>query len=178
MITRALQKHNLGIEAVQIKHLDVNQHEAAYRAGEVDAMVTFEPFNTRLKELGAREIFTSREIPGEIIDVLVVHEDIYKTRMQDLRHLTQSWFAGLEYLEAEPQKAAKIMSRRLKLSEQDVLASYEGMELPTHEQNIAMLLEGDELLRELASIMAEHRLLRHELELDHVLSTNALYQEP
>lgn len=177
VITRALQKHKLGIDAVQIKHLDVNQHEAAYRAGEVDAMVTFEPFNTRLKELGAREIFTSREIPGEIIDVLVVHEDIYKTRMPDLRHLTQSWFAGLEYLAAEPQKAAKIMSRRLKLSEQEVLASYEGMELPSHAQNMAMLLEGDELLRELASIMSEHRLLRHELELDHVLSTNALYQE-
>ena len=62
--------------------------------------------------------------------------------------------AGLEYLEAEPQKAAKIMSRRLKLSEQDVLASYEGMELPTHAQNIEMLLEGDALLRELARIMS------------------------
>ena len=177
VITRALQQHGLDISAVELRHLDVNQHEAAYRAGEVDAAVTFEPFNTRLKELGAHEIFTSREMPGEIIDVLVVHEAVYKTRLHDLRHLTQSWFAALDYLEAEPLKAAEIMGKRLKLSDREVLASYEGMELPTQAQNIAMLLEGNDLLHELARIMSQHQLIRNEIELDQVLSTNALYQE-
>ena len=177
VITRALQKHDLDVEAVQIKHLDVNQHEAAYRAGEVDAVVTFEPFNTRLKELGAREIFTSKEIPGEIVDVLVVHEDIYKSRLDDLRHLTRSWFAALEYLEAEPEHAAAIMGRRLKMNNEEVLASYQGMELPTEEQNISMLDDGHALLRKLAEIMSEHELVSRDLDLEQVLSSDAIYQE-
>ncbi len=175
VITRALQKHELSLDSVQIKHLDVNQHVAAYESGQVDAVVTFEPFSTHLKELGAGEVFSSREIPGEIIDVMVVHEEIYEERLEDLRHLTQGWFAALEYLESEPQKAAGIMGRRLKLSNEEVLASYLGMELPTQEENIAMLLEGQDLLRKLASIMSEHSLVRNDLKLEQVLTADALH---
>jgi len=177
VITRALQQNNLSLDAVQIKHLDVNQHEAAYQAGDVDAVVTFEPFNTHLKELGATEIFTSREIPGEIIDVLVVHEDIHKSRLDDLRHLTQSWFTALEYIDAEPQKAATIMGRRLKISNEDVLASYQGMELPTYDQNRAMLDDGLDVLRKLAAVMSEHELVSDNIELEQILSSDALYQK-
>ena len=166
-----------GIDAVRIKHLDVNQHEAAYRAGEVDAVVTFEPFNTRLKELGAREIFSSREIPGEIVDVLVVHEDIHRTRLDDLRHLTQSWFAALDYIDAEPQKAATIMGKRLKIRGEDVLAAYQGIELPSQEQNIAMLDDGLTILNKLAEIMTEHELVSNDLELERVLTSDALHPE-
>jgi NitT/TauT family transport system substrate-binding protein len=175
VITRALEKNNLSVDAVRIRHLDVNQHEAAYQAGDVDAVVTFEPFNTRLKELGAQEIFTSQEIPGEIIDVLVVHEDIHKTRLDDLKHLTRSWFSALDYLEAEPQKAANIMGKRLKISDEDVLASYQGMELPTYEQNIAMLNNGLTALHKLAAIMSEHELITNDLELEQLLSSDALH---
>ena len=177
VITRALQKNDLSIDAVRIKHLDVNQHEAAYRAGEVDAVVTFEPFNTRLKELGAREIFSSREIPGEIVDVLVVHEDIHRTRLDDLRHLTQSWFAALDYIDAEPQKAATIMGKRLKIRGEDVLAAYQGIELPSQEQNIAMLDDGLTILNKLAEIMTEHELVSNDLELEQVLTSDALHPE-
>jgi NitT/TauT family transport system substrate-binding protein len=174
VITRALQKNHLALDAVQIKHLDVNQHEAAYQAGDVDAVVTFEPFNTRLKSLGAREIFTSREIPGEIVDVLVVHEDIHKSRLNDLKHLTRGWFAALDYIDAEPQKAATILGKRLKISNAEVLASYQGVELPTYDQNIAMLNDGLDMLHKLAAIMSEHELLSNDLELEQILSSDAL----
>lgn len=175
VITRALQKHGIALEAVQIKHLDVNQHVAAYASGEVDAVVTFEPFSTRLKALGAQEVFNSREIPGEIIDVLVVHEDTYRARLEDLRHVTRSWFTALAYLETEPQKAATIMGRRLKLSNEEVLASYLGMELPTQEENINMLREGYAQLRKLAEIMSKHELVSDDLELEQVLTADALH---
>lgn len=175
VITRALQKNNLSLHEVTIKHLDVNQHEAAYQAGEIDAAVTFEPFSARLKEKGAKEIFNSREIPGEIVDVLVVHEDVYKTRLSDLKHLTQSWFSALEYLEMEPEAAASIMGKRLKLSNDKVLASYQGLKLPTRNQNITML-DGEQLgLHKLAAIMKEHRLVSQDLQLELVLSSDALY---
>jgi len=174
VITRALQNSNISLDEVKIKHLDVNQHELAYQAGDIDAAVTFEPYSTRLKEQGAQEIFNSREIPGEIVDVLVVHEDVHNNRLQDLKHLTQSWFSALEYLEMEPDKAATIMGKRLKVSNDEVLASYKGLKLPTREQNITML-DGEQLgLRKLAAIMKEHQLLSRDPKLELVLSSDAL----
>ena len=160
VITRALQNNNIGLDEVKIRHLDVNQHELAYQAGDIDAAVTFEPY--------------SREIPGEIVDVLVVHEDVHKNRLQDLKHLTQSWFSALEYLELEPEKAATIMGKRLKVSNDEVLASYQGLKLPTREQNITML-DGEQLgLRKLAAIMKQHQLLSRDPKFDLLLSSDAL----
>lgn len=177
-ITRALQKNDLDVEEVRIRHLDVNQHEAAYQAGEIDAAVSFEPFSIRLIDMGARIIFSSRDIPGEIVDVLVVHEDVHATRLPDLRHLTQSWFEALSYLETEPRKAAAIMGRRLKISNDEVLASYEGMQLPTRRQNVAMLqgekAELQPTLEKLASIMRQHDLISRDLELQDILSSSAV----
>ena len=67
------------------------------------------------------------------------------------------------------------MGRRLKLSNEEVLASYRGMELPTQEQNIEMLRDGRDLLEKLVVIMAEHELVGDDLELDQVLITDALH---
>ena len=49
------------------------------------------------------------------------------------------------------------------------------MDLPTREENIAMLSEGQNLLRKLAGIMSEHKLVRNDLELERVLTADALH---
>ena len=67
------------------------------------------------------------------------------------------------------------MGKRLKLSNEEVLASYLGMKLPTHEQNFAMMLEGQALLSKLANIMSEHELVGNDLELEQVLTADALH---
>lgn len=174
MITRALQKSAMSIDTIRISHLDVNQHESSYAAGEVDAAVTFEPFSTRLKTLGAQEIFSSRELPDEIIDVLVVHEAVYEQRLEDLKYLTKAWFESLDYLANEPEKSATVIGRRLKLQNDEVLASYELIHLTSLEENAEILQNGQRKLDALAKVMQEHGLVREGLSTNQVMSTHAL----
>ena len=66
------------------------------------------------------------------------------------------------------------MSKRLKVSNDEVLASYQGLKLPTREQNITML-DGEQLgLRKLAAIMKQHQLLSRDPKFDLLLSSDAL----
>src|SRR3546814_18267044 len=44
----------------------------AYAAGRVEAVITFASEGPALEASGARRIFDSRQLPGEIVDVLVV----------------------------------------------------------------------------------------------------------
>ena len=86
-----------------------------------------------------REIFSSREMPGEIVDVLVVHEAVYRERRQALRRLVDGWFTGLDYLASNRTQAADLMARRQRTSPQEVLASFDGLRLPSREENQRLL---------------------------------------
>lgn len=174
MIIRALEIHNMSLNDIEIDHLDVSSHEAAFSNGQVDAVVTFEPVRTRLISLGAKELFNSRKLPGEIVDVLVVHQAILDDRPELIRQLLEGWFNALDFLRTQPQQAAQIMSKRLGLSADEVLQSYHGLILPTLKQNRAML-EGDtpslgDTINKLERVMKQNRLLPVWVEVDNLIN--------
>lgn len=164
MLTRALERNGLRLDDITFSSVDVNGHEKAYLSGAADAVVTFEPVRTRLLNAGAREIFSSRELPGEIVDVLVVHEGFLREHPERVRRLVDGWFRALDTLRDDPASAAHVFSERLKTTPDEVLASFQGLQLPTRAENLA-LLNGDTAgLRaaadRLSRVMTEHGLLR------------------
>lgn len=174
VLTRALELHGLGLDEIVTHSIDVNGHTQAYIDNHVDAAVTFEPVRTQLMNQGAVEIFNSSEIPGEIVDVLVVHEQIFKQREKALKHLVESWFEAIEYFASEPRKAAALMARRQKLSTDEVIASFDGLRLPDRAENIR-LLDGPEAglqqtLGKLNRILSERQLLRGPVDIGNMLS--------
>jgi len=142
MITRALELHDMSLDDIQVVQLDVSAQESAYRADQVDAVVTFEPVKTRLLAAGAKELFSSREIPGEIVDVLVVHEEFARRHPGQVRELIAGWFRALDYRHTMPDEAAEFTARRLKISPGEVLESYRGLHLPGSEENRRLLSNG------------------------------------
>jgi NitT/TauT family transport system substrate-binding protein len=139
LLTRALEVHQLSLDDIEIIPLDVSAHETAFSEHQVDAIVTFEPIRTKLLALGAKEIFTSREIPGEVVDVVVVHNDFLKKHPEKVRELIEGWFKALTYLHDSPELAAQKISERLKITPQEALDSFDGVLLPSRAENLAFL---------------------------------------
>lgn len=164
MLTRALQLNDMTLDDVIVEQMDSNAQERAYRAGQVDAVVAFEPLRTRLLKDGARELFSSREIPDEIVDVIAVHRDLLETRRDELRTLADAWFAAVHHLRQQPDQAAGTMAARLKISPAEVLRSYQGLRLPDRAEN-RRLLGGDTpalapTVQTLGSFLLHHRLVQ------------------
>ena len=101
--------------------------------------MTFEPVKTKLTSAGARELFSSREIPGEVVDVLVVHAETLRLERRRLREIMEGWFRALKYMQHEPLAAARLTARRLKITPQEVIKSFDGMESPDALQNVQLL---------------------------------------
>lgn len=138
-LTRALEIHGLSVADITPVHLSVDDHEQAYRTGEVDAVATFEPVRTRLLNAGAQEVFSSAALPGEIIDVLVVHERVLRRDPARIRALLKGWFQAVALLRDRPEQAAGRMAPRLRLTPAEVLASYQGLHLPDLRENRQLL---------------------------------------
>lgn len=164
VISRALEIHGMSLADIEVKHLEVSAHEAAYRQGVVDAAVTFEPVRTQLLNQGAHELFTSREIPGEIVDVLVVHSTLLEQQPQRLRALIDGWFAAVGELQHRPDSSAAILAQRLRVTPAEVIAGYQGLELPDREENRQLLRSGGPLhttIERLSATMQKKGLLRN-----------------
>ena len=169
MLMRALQLSDMTPQELEIVPLDPAEHETAFKQGGVDAVVTGDPTGTKLRNLGARQIFDSSQIPGEIVDVLVVRDAYMQAHPDTVRHLLQAYYRARAYFKEKPQDAAKIAAMRAKISPEEFLSSLDGLVLPEANESRRMLIgEPPALLKNaqtLAAVMREKGLLRKDVDI-------------
>lgn len=161
-LSRALAIHDIEFDKVELMNSEQSRHIDNYKKGLVDAVVTYEPVRTKLLHLGAIELFSSKEIPGEIIDVLVVHRDVIKSHKDQLYDIAQGWFKALEYLKTDTIKAHQFIASRMKISSKNVEESYYGLTLPSKDKNTE-LLSGEPSLLDKSLIRLSHHMFKLEL---------------
>lgn len=138
-LSRALQINHMSLDDVTIKNVAVNLHAKAWEDGNVDAVVTFEPFRSKLLGQGAIEIFSSKNIPGEIVDVLIVHEDFALKYPQKIRELVDDWFWATKYMQQNHSEAYEFIANRTQAGTSEVALSYKLLHIPSRDENITML---------------------------------------
>ncbi|MEP6668123.1 MAG: ABC transporter substrate-binding protein [Chthoniobacter sp.] len=168
VLLRALQLSEMKAEDVEIVPLEFAEHEAAFKKGSVDAVVTYEPTRTKLRDFGARQIFDSTQIPKEIVDVLVVRAAYLEAHPETVKHLLQAYYRGRVYFKEQPLEAARIAAARAKISPDEFLSSLDGLLLPEAEESRRMLTGQPPLLlkntQTLAAVMREKGLLRKDVD--------------
>ncbi|MBV1786890.1 ABC transporter substrate-binding protein [Marinobacterium sp. D7] len=161
MLSRALNRAGLTSSDVEIVSLEANQHEEAFLRGSVDAVVTFEPMRSRLLESGGVEVFNSRRIPDEVIDLLVVRPEIVENRPEQLAQLLDVWFRSVDYLTTQPAKAHALMSTRLRLTPEQVSQALTDIRIPDRQRNQLMIYKEPSMLLQQAKRMYEVMNTRH-----------------
>jgi NitT/TauT family transport system substrate-binding protein len=163
MLHRALEQEGLSSEDVRRQFHNPDEHEALFRGGEVDAVVSYEPYCQRLRAAGAHTLFDSSKIPGEIIDVLVVRGSYLEAHPERVDTLLRGWFAALARFQASPGESARLMAPRLGLDGTGFLESMKGVRHVEPREQQAML-GGDnpplaQTMERLGALMVEQQLL-------------------
>lgn len=178
VLSRALEVHNISLTEVALVNAENSDHFSAYTNHEADAVVTYEPIRTKLLRAGATEIFNSTEIPGEVVDVLVIHKDYLKTHAGSIRDMTQGWFKALAFMQQQPDAAYSYIASRHKITSKEVAASYEGLTLPGLTEN-HRLLSGSvpplqDTLGKLARLMKKGGILIKDIDTHGVITPDFL----
>lgn len=163
LLARALELEGMTAGEVAAVPVPLLEHESALAQGRVDAIVTFDPVRSRLLAAGASVLFDSSRIPGEIVDVLLASPATVETRRRSVQALVDAWFGALDELRLRPDRSARLLAPRQRVSPEAVRASLAGLELPDRATNARLLgRSGDSLegpLRRLSGTMVRHRLL-------------------
>ncbi len=113
ILSRALELQGLSLSDVTVVQLTPVQQSLPLKSGEVDGVVTFEPFRTQLLAKGAVEIFNSKQIPMEITDVTVITDSAYRDSPGLAANLVDSWYETLDYITSQQQAAYARMASRM-----------------------------------------------------------------
>jgi NitT/TauT family transport system substrate-binding protein len=163
IITRALEQKGMSPKDIKIVSLGVSEHERAFKDGKVDAVVTFGSARTKLLAAGAKQLFDSSQIPGEIVDVLIVREEVINKQPKALQALVDGRFRALDYLTKNPQDAASRIAPRTGVTPEQFLESLKGLSSPNLQENQKLLGKTDPSLlngvKRLSQVMLENKLL-------------------
>ena len=182
VLSRALALNRMQPGDVQIVHLESNEHAAAFEQGRVDAAVTFDPFRSQMLRAGATTLFDSTQIPGEIVDLLVVRESVLEKNPGSVNALLAGWFQAIDYLGRDEQDAARRMSVRQQVSGEQFLQTLRGLRFPSRDENLAMLAgPAPQLLvtgQRLMAMMRQSKLLPRPVEVGALLAPAPLQGMP
>jgi NitT/TauT family transport system substrate-binding protein len=142
-----LEKHGLTLAEVHPVSMDPDSMEAAFRGGELDAVVTFPPTSTRLlRDLNASTLFSSADIPGELVDVISVDAAVTRARPADIARLLVAFHRAQDYTRAHPAEALAIMAAREGVTPQEFSAALgDGIKLVTPGEQASYLNPGGKL---------------------------------
>lgn len=173
MLNRFLEVGGLKISDVEVIYVSEDRHEKLYSEGKVDAFITFDPFKSRLEKKGAKVLFDSRRIPEEIFDILVVSQEVYEKRRDDLCELSENWYKALQYVEDNKSTAAEKMGKRLGVTGKEFLAMADGVKFSNRENNRRLLAgENPQILvpvQRLKSIMLKEKLINRDFDFDQLI---------
>lgn len=139
MLNRLLDKAGVDRNDVTVFPMPETKQLKFYEAKKADIVITFEPVKTKLLNAGANVIFDSSMIPNEIFDLLVAHEDIYKSRRKELCSVAGEWFKTLDYMKTNRDDAAKRITHRLGLNIDNYDSLLDGIILADSKTNQQLL---------------------------------------
>lgn len=173
VLSRALTKGGVGLQEIQLVPLGAGEHEGAFKQGLVDAVVTFEPARSKLLDVGAKIIFDSSQIPGEIVDVLVTHQSLLEQGQAALNVLLTGWFRALTYQAQNPQDAASRVAPREAVTPERFLDSLKLLHIPSLAENQKLLSKNDRAFlqggQRLVDLMFEKKLLKQVIQPENLL---------
>jgi len=126
LLARALETVDMSERDVKVVNTSDADIVSAYSSKDVTSVVTWNPQLSEINKIpGAHEVFNSSQIPGEIIDMLVVNTETLKKNPKFAKALVGAWYETMALMSAGDAKASAAKAEMGKDSGTD-LAGYEG----------------------------------------------------
>jgi NitT/TauT family transport system substrate-binding protein len=147
LLLNALEKNGMTESDVELVNVPTNETPQVLASGEVDAIVAWQPSSGQALNLvpGSKPIYTSKDEPGLIYDMLAVSPESLAARRDDWKKVIKVWYRAVDYLK-DPKTEAdalKIMSARVGLSPEEYKPFLKGTNILTRAEANKFMVKGE-----------------------------------
>jgi len=173
LLRKALE--SFGLTESDITIVSATSEEAArmFIEGAVEACATYEPF---LSDAAVRGegwiIWTTKDLPGYMIDVLLATEEAIEERRTDLQAVLSAWYRAQDYVRSNPEESFAIMAEKEGMTPEDFAAFYNSFTLYSAEENVEIFASSGfrAALSEMKEFLLSHRSIQAPLDIDEVFT--------
>ncbi|MBD2243948.1 ABC transporter substrate-binding protein [Nostoc sp. FACHB-888] len=122
-----LKAANLTSDDVNLVKLEALEIPQYLSNNVIQAGHTWEPHLSEAIKLGGHILFTSKQTPGLVLDMIIFRNDVIRDRPEDIRAFVQGWLQASTYWKANVQEGNAIISKALKIPSNTL--SLEGVNL-------------------------------------------------
>jgi NitT/TauT family transport system substrate-binding protein len=178
---RGLERAGLAETAVTISNIGTNDLPSAFAEGRIQAAASWEPFiSTMVRESGGHVVFSSKEIPAEIVDVMIVRPDVYESRKDDLASIAKGWFRAVDFVATHRAEAIEIIRSGRGVASDEIARQLDGVHLAGASDNRDAFGLGDavgtsiEHIGQFQRFLTSHGLVQGEVDPRSIVSNDVL----
>ncbi|MEY8879375.1 MAG: ABC transporter substrate-binding protein [Leptothrix sp. (in: b-proteobacteria)] len=131
LLAYALAKNGMTDKDIKPVNMTPEAIPAAMASGKVPVGVTYEPSVSQILSQGGgkkfKVVYSSKDAPGLIADVLVFEDKTIKAKPADIKALIQGYLDGLAYMKSKPDEAAKLIGKAMGISAAEVKDQLSGV---------------------------------------------------
>ncbi|MFB8790472.1 MAG: ABC transporter substrate-binding protein [Potamolinea sp.] len=139
-IKKMLEINKMNLNDITLLNARGEQIPELVQSGKTHAGNTWEPFLSKAIAAGLRVLFTSKQTPGLIPDVMVFQASVLRERPDDVRAFIRAWFQAVDYWKANPKEGNALIANALKLKPETI--SLTGVKLLTLKDNKQAFIPG------------------------------------
>lgn len=132
-VTEMLKTSKLTSDDVSLVKVEALEVPDRLQNNAIQAGHTWEPYLSEALKLGAHILFTSKQTPGLILDLVAFRGEVIRDRPEDIRAFVRGWLQGLSYWEANIPEGNAIVSKALNIPSNTI--SFEGIDLTDLAEN-------------------------------------------
>ncbi len=152
LLTYALKKNGLTQKDITPDNIPADSIQGMLESAKIDAGVTYEPNVSTIAGLAGGQkfhvIFSSKEAPGLITDVLVFAQAFIDKNPEAVKGILKGYLDGLKFLKDKPDNAQKIIAAALGVPKAEVPAQLATVYIPNLEE-MDMVFKPSEDMRSL-----------------------------
>ncbi|CAM5190178.1 nitrate ABC transporter [Alishewanella longhuensis] len=142
MLHRIVEEQNWAAEKLQMQLLVPKNHVDTLLQGQVDMVITYEPYISQLRKHGAQVFFDSKALAGEIVDILVVQQTSWAEHRGLLQSLiANDWQEGVAALQNLSAAELAFLQKSTDLDATELAVALSGMQFFDNAQNQHFLAE-------------------------------------
>ncbi|MBD2606831.1 ABC transporter substrate-binding protein [Scytonema hofmannii FACHB-248] len=114
-VTEMLKTANLTSDDVNLVKVEASDIPQRLKNNIIQAGHTWQPHLSEAIKLGGHILFSSKQTPGLILDMIVFRGETIRDRPEDIRAFVRGWLQATTYWKANVQEGNAIISKALKI---------------------------------------------------------------